>query len=224
MLYLNTMNLNALLLISILLRVGSLQAQSVQEVFTQKQLTWYGIDFSKAKFIGEFGKVTPSNDAQLRDEYFRSWNYVVVNEPEKYDFAKFFAKESARVDIAQIETINAGVATGNLMQVTVPPALTKEQIQAAVKKYDSKEKSGLGLVCLVEAFDKVAATGTLNLVFFDIASKHVLLIKRFQEKPSGFGLRNYWISTIYRALEDSKRNWPIWSKEAGVKPTLTEGK
>jgi hypothetical protein len=192
-------------------------AQSLQDVFEQKTMTWYGLDFSQAKFIGSFDPVTTENAAQIRDDYFKSWNAVIINEKDKYDLSKFYDKSSVINDISEVQAINAQVQTDNIMQAAAPAALTKEKIEEVVKKYNPKNKSGLGLVFIVESFDKPEAQGTMDVVFFDIASSKVLMTKRLQGKAAGFGLRNYWARTAYEVMKQSNKDWGKWKKEAGLK-------
>ena len=47
-----------------------LSAQTVMDVARSKNITWYGIDFSKARFIGFESYVTPE---MLKDELIKNW-------------------------------------------------------------------------------------------------------------------------------------------------------
>ena len=160
-----------------------------------------------------------------RHQFQEGTNALVVNEKEKFNFSKFYDKDSVIVDISEVEAINAQVHTDNIMQAVAPIALTRGKIEEIVKKYDPKNKSGLGLVFIVESFDKTVAIadmerealGTIDLVFFDIASGNVLMAKRMQGIATGFGLRNYWSRPVYEVMKQSKKNWNRWKKEAGLK-------
>lgn len=58
------------------------------------------------------------------------------------------------------------------------------------------------------------ALGTIDLVFFDIASGNVLMAKRMQGIATGSGLRTYWAKPVYEVMKQSKKSW---KKEAGLR-------
>lgn len=214
------MRLIKLFLVIFVISVKSVSAQSVQDVFNQKEMTWYGLDFSMAKFVGDFSHFNSAGTkagSQIRDTYFKSWNHIIVGERDKYDFLKFYKKEALMVDLESVEKINAKVDADKMMVWNTPEPLNEEKIQEAVHKYTKNEKSGLGLVFVVESFDKLAELASIHVTFFDIATGKILLTKKLQTKPRGFGLRNYWVGTAYSAMEESKKNWKNWKKEAGIK-------
>jgi hypothetical protein len=234
------MNFIKLLFVISVINFSAVNAQNVQDVFLKKEMTWFGLDFSKAKFVGDFNEFGPisagggvikvqtgdttkvligreSQAKVIRDTYFRSWNNVVLNEKEKYNLPVFYNKQAVMVDVANIEKVNSNANLDSMMLPWGTLELSKEMINEAVNKYDNKGKSGLGLVFIVESFNKTIDLATIHVTFFDMSSNKVLLSKRIQTKPSGIGLRNYWVSSVHRAMEESKENWKKWKKEAGVK-------
>ncbi|MES2733977.1 MAG: hypothetical protein V4714_19675 [Bacteroidota bacterium] len=196
------------------------------DVFNQKEMTWYGLDFSLAKFVGDFESaqvenitgipsiVNPENATQIRDKYFKSWNYVIEDEKEKYDLPTFFKKESVIYDLSAVEAVNLQVNPDSMMVTEAPKELSKNEIQGAIRKYKAKSFTGLGLVFLVESFNKISNIACIDLVFFDIASGDVLFAKRCKAKPAGFGLRNYWVRSALEVMILSKKSWKFWEKEA----------
>jgi hypothetical protein len=45
-------------------------------------------------------------------------------------------------------------------------------------------------------------------------TKELLIHERLKEKPSGFGLRNYWAGSIYRVIKEIKKNcYNVWISE-----------
>jgi hypothetical protein len=217
----------------------SLNAQSVESVFNNKEMTWYGLDFSKAKFVGEFNefghitarggivKVVSGDSTQItfvgnsegrsvKDNYFRLWNNVIMNEKEKYNLPLYYNKQAVHADISIIENLNSKTNPDSMMLPWGTLELSKEQIQEEVNRYNNNGKSGLGLVYIVESFNKTMEVATIHVTFFDMASNKVLLSRRLQTKPRGIGLRNYWATSIHRAMVTSKENWNKWKKEARV--------
>ena len=191
-------------------------AQSVADVFNSNTLTWYGLDFSHARFIGDFGPIVGKNGNVLRDGFFSPWNSTVIKEIKKYDFAKYYDKDSFDTNLGDVETINSKVDASNIIVSTPPTPFTESILQNEVNKY-AKGKSGLGLVYIIEVFNKAAVSGIINVVFFDKSSGKILLTKRIQSKPAGFGVKNYWLKSVLETMVTSKEEWKMWKKESGVK-------
>jgi hypothetical protein len=229
-----------LFLITIVSQLISVNAQSVESVFKDKEMTWYGLDFSQAKFSGNFNEFGPipamggvvtvksgdttivsfggqSEGRIIRDNYFKPWNYVILNEKEKYYLPEYYNKQAVKTDLSIVEPINAKVNPDSMMLPWGTVELTKEKIQEEVNRYDNKGKNGLGLVFIIESFNKTLDLATIHVTFFDMATNKVLLSKRLQTKPRGMGLRNYWATSIRGAMVESKEHWHKWKKEAGVK-------
>ena len=208
--------LKSLSIIFFLAIAGISNAQSAKDVFTSNTLTWYGLDFSHARFIGDFGTIVGRNGNVLRDGFFAPWNYVLVKEREKYDFAKYYSKDSYEISNSEVDEINSKVDGSTIIVNEQPPALTESVLQAEVNKF-KKGKSGIGLVYIVEAFNKTTENGIINTVFFERETGKILLIKRLQAKPKGFGVKNYWLRTVLETMQTSKDEWKSWKKEAGLK-------
>ena len=54
-------------------------------------VTWLGLDFSQAKFIGtatQFKDAGEVTNADFRDKFIRGWNQLFIDEQKKYDVAK----------------------------------------------------------------------------------------------------------------------------------------
>jgi hypothetical protein len=234
------MNFINLLFVLMVASFGAANAQSVEDVFYKKEMTWYGLDFTRAKFVGSFNEVGPipamggvvkvqtgdstrvtitgnSEPEVIRDNYFRLWNNVILNEKEKYNLPVYYKKQAVRSDLSIVDKLNAETNPDSMMLPWGTLELTKEQIQAEVNRYDNKGKSGLGLVYIVESFNKSMELATVYVTFFDMATNKVLIANRLQTKPRGMGLRNYWATAIHRVMVESHEHWKQWKKEARVK-------
>jgi hypothetical protein len=214
------MNYIKLFFVVLVLNCGACFGQNVQDVFTKTEMTWYGLDFTKAKFVGDFSNFNTAGQqsaTQLKGTYFRGWNAVVANEHEKYNLPVFYSKEKVNMEMSGVDALNATVNEDSMMMPWgTAKELTKGDIQNAVNKYKNNGKSGLGLTFIIESFDKAKELATIHVTFFDISTNKVLLIKKLQVAPRGIGLRNYWVSTVFFAMDECKANWKKWKKEAGV--------
>jgi hypothetical protein len=185
---------------------STLLAQSVKDIHAAKEATWFGIDFSKAGMAGnfnEFKDVGGKSGAEIRDKYFPAWNDLIKNESEKYDIKKTYDKDKLTYDLTTVRQRNKAVDAEKLMVDDVSQStLTKEDIVKIVSHYKS-DKKGLGILYVVESFDKAAERATIWVTFFDISSRKVLSTEQYEGKPGGFGIRNFWAKSILHVIKES---------------------
>jgi len=186
-----------LILFSILIG-SSIFAQTNKSAIFGDDLVWYGIDYSKAKFIED------CQPGQLKNIMF-AWNVLVVNEANKYDVAKSFRKKNVFNDLAPVMKHNKDIDETQMMSLN-PYKFDNadETVASIISSYTGGEKTeGLGLVFIVESYNKPKTQAIYYLTFFDVKTKQIIYTEKFTEgPPSGFGLRNYWASTILKVMKD----------------------
>jgi hypothetical protein len=189
-------------------------AQSEKDVIAASELTWFGIDFSKAQFVGSFNQFAEAGEKggdQIKHTFFPAWNDVVANEREKYDLKKAYNKTSINYDLDVVTKRNAAVDADKLVTLNSDEGrITKEEIAKVVSQYKSTKK-GVGLVYIVDTYSKAEERGVIWVTFFDIATRKVLIAEKFTGKPGGFGLRNYWMKPVFEVMmktsHEAYRNW-----------------
>ena len=55
---------------------------------------------------------------------------------------------------------------------------------------------------------------TIQIVFFDIDSHEVLLVKRARGGMKGFSIRNYYAGGIRQIIKESQESYEKWEKQA----------
>ena len=84
------------LLFAVLFLFGS--AQKKADFFKYAtNITYLGIDYSHAKFIGQFSQFADAGDigiVSIKNNYFGGWNGVVYKEKDKYNFQDMLRKEN----------------------------------------------------------------------------------------------------------------------------------
>ncbi|HXD94742.1 MAG TPA: hypothetical protein VNX01_16160, partial [Bacteroidia bacterium] len=152
----------------------------------------------KAKFIED------CQPGQLKNTMF-AWNVLVVNEANKYDVAKFFRKKNVFNDLAPVMKHNKEIDETQMMSLN-PYKFDNadETVASIISSYTGGEKTeGLGLAFIVESYNKPKTQAVYYLTFFDIKTKQIIYTEKFTEgPPSGFGIRNYWASTIFKVMKD----------------------
>lgn len=197
-------------------------SQKAADVFSASEIVWLGLDFSHIKLRGQFTQVGSAgfkDEKEIQDIYFEAWNNKVVYEPEKFNLPKIFNVSQVPADIEMINKANAkanikdmftGSGTANILNET--------EVKKIVSGYNFQRKSGIGCVFVMEAFDKIAEEGSMWVTFIDIESGHVLFTERMVEKAGGFGLKNYWIRTVYNAMvKIQKSNYRSWKNKYAKK-------
>ncbi len=201
-----------LILITLVLFVLPLfvKSQTVENVFVDKEIVWFGLDFSHSKMISHEGF---SNPDQIVDKFFRSWNNLILKEQDKYDIRKHFRKKKVDYDLSIVTERNDNVDPDELVLDSWETyELPEEKVGQIINEYES-DKSGIGLVFIIESFNKTTETGTMYVTFFDIASKEVLFKEKMSGETGGFGFRNHWARTYYNVILECGEKYPQWKRK-----------
>jgi hypothetical protein len=209
------------LILCLLLTGSSIFAQNKSAIFGD-DIVWYGIDYSKAKFVGEFSNFqgTAQKPEALIKQTIPQWNMVVLNEGKKYDIGKFFKKKNVFNDLTPVTNQNSAIDETKITSFNEYKFdNADEAVAKMVSGYSGGEKTeGLGLVFITESYDKTKEAATYYLTFFDIKTKQVVYAEKITEKPGGIGLKNYWASTIIKVMKDVEDSrYGAWKSKFGKK-------
>lgn len=196
--------------------ISSCFSQTVKDIFNPStQITWLGIDYSHTKIVGkmaQFGGKIPVTALELRDRFFPEWNQLFVDESDKYSISKMIYNKNIVTDIQMVTTLNAAYPL-DTMEVKSSPYYTPDYIASLVSNYPLENKSGIGLIFITECMDKPYAAAYYHVVFFNMATKEVLLHERIQGMVIGTGLRNYWAGSFFNVMEDVRElRFAKWKK------------
>lgn len=198
-------NLLVLLTGLFLLATNALNAQKKSDILNAgTPMTWLGVDFSKAKVINDFAATT--NDIKTR--HYPGINQVIIGEPKKFDWPKYLERGNITNDIAAVTAVNEKIDEKDISSTSTADEthLKEADIQSMVNKYDLSGKKGVGLVIIMESLSKSSESASMYVTFIDLASKKVLYTERMVEKAGGFGFRNYYASTVYKAMQTIKKS------------------
>ncbi len=195
------------LIIQAFLFSSLLHSQDLSEVFQTEKATWFGLDYSEACFIGSESFPNPD---EIKDRFFLSWNNLVQSEPDKYNIGTCFYKRNIKISLDNVTKRNQNVEIKNRIHNDGGEAfhLNKNDVFAIIDDYEFKEdENGLGIVFIVESYDKLSKWGNYYVVLFNIESKGVLINEKIQGGPRGFGVRNYWAGSFYKVLQKVKEKY-----------------
>ena len=185
-----------LTLVVTLLFIGGAIAQDFPaDRYKSESVTWLGLDFTKAKLVNHDAFTNPY---AIVNSMMRSWNNIVLAEPDKYNLPRYLHNSKLKIDLKYTDKINMEIDPDALVQ-NEPYHVSIEDIIADAKKYKGQGE-GLGVVMYVESFDKPALNGFFWFTIVDLKSGEVIYYKKVSGKPGGFGVRNYWLGSFYKAL------------------------
>jgi len=162
------------------------------------QITFLGLDLSMARFIGSYGFNDP---AKIQSVYIDAWNDVMLIESEKYNPEKFYYEEFSS-DFRYVKDINSEIIVRDII-TNEYYSFETSSAESHIKNMYSGIGSGLGLIYLVESFNKIEQITTIYVILFDMSTGETKYIEKFLGKAAGFGFRNYWLGAVYNVMKKS---------------------
>ena len=191
-------------------------AQTKSEIFDpNSEVTWLGLDFSAAKFIGDRERLGSESDLH---HLLDALNELMVKEADKYNVAAALQKKKVEYATDVTTEHNAGL---DVLAMISPDGkdhvhLSPDGVQEIISAYDFKGNSGTGMMLNVESLNKLVEEGSFWVTFVNMANKEVLFTERLTAPPSGFGMRNFWAGSVNGVLTKiKKKEFENWKKKHG---------
>lgn len=183
----------------------SVTAQDLAKALApETPILYLGIDFSQARVINDFSATA----SDIKNRYFNGINDVVATEVKKYEWQKALGKSSYSVDLSLVSAHNAKVDESKISSSNSADEtrLKADDISKLVQGYDFSGKKGIGLLVVMESMSKSSENGAMWVTFINMDTKKVILTERMVGKAMGFGFRNYYAYTVYKVIQDIKKN------------------
>lgn len=186
------------MLFMFLLLAGLVNAQDKTSLKEIDELTFFGVDFSMVKVYG-----ADETAAQFK-KAFHGINTLFQQEPKKYDVEKAF-NVTATTNMGSVIALIEQMDAADLFTQSANHTLSDEQIAEHIRKFDTGDAKGYGAVLIAEFLNKGKSEATYAVVIFNTETKDIVTEKQFTEKAKGFGLRNFWASSVYKTLKSVKK-------------------
>ncbi|RLD91375.1 MAG: hypothetical protein DRJ09_01310 [Bacteroidetes bacterium] len=175
----------------------NLKAQNSIEAYKTNSITFLGLDYTGAIFIGTNGFSDPTALKPLT----QSWNSLFVTEHNKYNIQKWFhVLTTVRLNLVSTRNNQTNFFNRVTDKHIELPHLTKSDLETIVSSYPDTPEKGVSLIFIVDAYDKTTAIAYYHFVFFDNLTKKILLSYPVTGTAGGGGLRNYWANACYEAI------------------------
>lgn len=210
------MNRTTIVFILSVILVSPVFAQSKSEIFDPNaELTWLGLDFSGAKFIGDRERLGSESDIH---HLLDALNELLIKEADKYDVAAALKKKKVENGTDVTTEHNSGLDVLAMVSAEGKDHihLKPDDVAGIISGYDFKGKSGVGLMFNVESFNKLIEEGSFWITFINMDTKEILFTERLTAPPSGFGMRNFWAGSVNGVLAKiKKKEFENWRKKNG---------
>lgn len=207
----------SLLLLLVIGMLPSITAQTLQDIVTPEvPITWLGLDFTFVKVVAdqdEWEYLKPQ-------DMFKRWNELMINEQQKYNIAEALQRAEVKFALDVTMDHNAALPADNIfVQQSLPEdQVTKEDVAEVIKSYDFKGNAGIGVMFVAQTFDRPKEKGIWRVVFVNMETKEIIHSVQMAAVSSGFGLRNYWASTVYGIIKKIRSSeFKQWKKSLKTK-------
>ncbi|MEO7176776.1 MAG: hypothetical protein ABIV51_12710 [Saprospiraceae bacterium] len=194
----------------------ALEAQTAKDVFdSDVKLTWCGVDFSLAKFVGNAKEMSQ----ERVEREVPSFNGILYTEKDKYDVRKYLNKYKVKydLDITNKRNDELDFSKAVITKSSGADTLSLSDIKELVSGYDFGDASGVALIFIVEYFSKYKEEGLIWVTFASANSKSVIFSEKVIAKAGGFGFVNYWARTLFNTMETVEKNWHKWKRKYASK-------
>jgi hypothetical protein len=176
-------------------------------------VTWLGLDYSGAKFIGDRERFGSQSDVR---HLIDAWNDILEKENSKYNPGSAIGRPLLKLATDVTKEHNANLELVDLFSDKKEDYqhLTAGDIDQIIESYDFKGNSGTGLIYVVDSYSKFEEKAAIWVTFVDMGSNKVIYTERMNGQAGGFGMRNYWARSTVEVNENLKRMFAKWKKDS----------
>lgn len=199
--------------LSLVLSALATNAQTVytskKDVAAAKEIIFYGYDFryfrlADPKRLEAYDTDDPAGiKVPLNNKlkaYASAWVGYLLDKITNKEFARDLKKSKVTFDFDYtLQGIRELSDSDHITPVktSIPP----DSIQTILNNYQVKQKEGIGFTVIVNCFNKETETSSAYFVFFDIATKKVLMSNYYRTNhANGIGLTKHWGYGFYRTV------------------------
>ena len=175
---------------SLILAFNLSKAQyTYEDIFKCNKLYFYGYDFTHYTFVEQ---KRMEQGEKMKGFAFELIEWMNTNKPE-YKYANWLKKDTVIFDQQSVTNLNTKIEPKKIMSY-IKTSIPKDSLQNMINQYDTKGKSGIGLVQIIECIYRPKKEVYVWFVFFDIKTQKILDAYESinHDADSYHGLAEYW--------------------------------
>lgn len=157
------------------------------DIKTVQTIYWFGVDLSKARLIEGF-----NHTYQTQQNYFIGWNVFLLSEDVSLE--NLLYKEKIISDLSIVDERNKNYKYNYY-------DITPDTVQSIIKQYSYQYDQGIGVVIIVDNFDKPKEKAYAWLTYFDLKSKEVLSTELIMGKTKMGGMVIHWGKALVNIIK-----------------------
>ncbi len=175
---------------------GKVYGDRGNEIFYRQDLVFYGFDMTYLK-LSNASKI--GHSVEIVQNYYEAWNNELSNHLLPVaDIRHWMNKGSMFVGQSvfpnyRFMDFQDFVVAGNF-------CIPFEDLKKIVKSYVLSEKSGVGMVIVLENFNKEREYSLIWVTFFDIATREIMFAAEVSGKAGGAGMTKHWAEGVHLAF------------------------
>jgi len=197
------MKIKLSILTTLILLCLNIKAQTIMDVARTETITWYGLDFSCARFIRFENYITPD---MIKNELIINW----VKSTAKINFSSKYGIDLVEIDTASCAENNSNIDPDNLLTNSFYE-INPETIEKIIADYKTSG-TGYGFVFIVESFEKSTEKVYIYVCYFKESDHKLISMRRYIGKASGIGLENHYAGAIRDVINYSSKDLRKYSK------------
>jgi hypothetical protein len=194
-----------IILISLSLNIKAQQNET--KALSAKEIAFLGVDFSQFRLLDSFGFIDRNGKAKcaaLRYKYYESWNEVFLIEQAKFNTEELLLVPKSKLTIQKSKELNTKINIDTCIIDNLEYQVSNETIQGVVNNYIGVVEQEISVIIVAESISKKLEEGKHLIVYFNSKTGKILLAKKYEASPVGYGFDNYWVNTIHKCLEQHR--------------------
>ncbi|NOX86924.1 MAG: hypothetical protein GXO86_13335 [Chlorobi bacterium] len=175
---------------------GKVYGNRGNEIFFRQDIVFYGFDMTYLKLTNP---TKLGHGVEIVQKYYEGWNDELTNHvlPIK-DIRHWMDKRTMFVG----KSVFPNYRFMNYQDFVIANnyCIPYEDLEKIVKSYVLGEKNGLGMVVVLENFNKEREYSLIWVVFFDIATREILFAAETSGKAGGGGMVKHWTVGVEQAF------------------------
>ncbi len=175
---------------------GKVYGNRANEIFFRQDIVFYGFDMTYLKLTNS---TKLGHGVEIVQKYYEAWNDELTNKMltikdmrHWMDKRTMFVGKSVFSNYRFMDYQDFVIANNY--------CIPYEDLEKIVKSYVLAEKNGLGMVVVLENFNKEREYSLIWVVFFDIATREILFAAEVSGKAGGSGMVKHWAVGVEQAF------------------------